>query len=228
MRIAYLHGFLGEPSAWDAVATTRTGSRPALPGHGGIVVEASWDANLAAIGDAVGACDVVVGYSLGARVAAGLVIAGAVPRAVLIGVNPGIDDRERATRRASDAAWAKLAREAGITAFVDAWEAQPLLATQARVAPERRSARRSRRLAHDPEELARSLEVMGLAEMPDYRAAIDDRFALIAGAEDSKYVAIAHTLQAPLELIPEAGHDPTFEQPSALAGAVGRALDRWR
>nr|MDQ3370880.1 2-succinyl-6-hydroxy-2,4-cyclohexadiene-1-carboxylate synthase [Myxococcota bacterium] len=106
--------------------------------------------------------------------------------------------------------------------------AQPLFATQARVAADRLAARRARRLAHDPEQLARSLEVMGLAEMPAYHAAVTpERCALIAGADDPKFLAIARSLAAPLEIIAGAGHDPTLEQPAALAAAIERHLARW-
>lgn len=217
MRVVYLHGFLGSPAIWGTHA---------LPGHGGGPVQASWQANIAAVAAAIGEVDAVVGYSLGARVATGLVVGGFVPRAVLISVNPGIDNTVRPARRASDAAWARLLREHGIAPFLEAWEAQKMFATQRRVDPMRLAARRAQRLALDPEQLARCLEVMGLAEMPDYRSAIDDRFALIAGADDSKYVAFARVLPAPLEVIADAGHDPTFEQPAAVTAAIERALAR--
>lgn len=217
MRVAYLHGFLGSPAIWGSHA---------LPGHGGGPVQATWQANLEAVAAAIGDVDAVVGYSLGARVATGLVVGKLVPRAVLISVNPGIADDERPARRASDAAWAKLLRDHGMARFLDAWEAQPLFATQLGVDGARMAERRVQRMAHDPEQLARSLEVMGLAEMPDYRGAIDERFALIAGAEDPKYVAIARALPAPLEVIARAGHDPTLERPEATAAAIERALAR--
>ncbi|HEX2689383.1 MAG TPA: alpha/beta fold hydrolase [Kofleriaceae bacterium] len=223
MRAVLLHGFAGDPASWDDVAVDA--DRIALPGHlGGAPLERDWGQNLAMIAGQLGRCDVVVGYSLGARVALGLVIGGHVPRGILISVNPGIWDHERAARRAGDAAWAKLARQRGIAAFVEAWQAQPLFATQHRVPADRLAARTARRLALDPEQLARSLEAMGLAEMPDYRAFVDDRVALIAGADDAKYVAIARTLPARLELIADSGHDPLLEQPRALAAAIDRAL----
>ncbi|MGE0551084.1 MAG: alpha/beta fold hydrolase [Kofleriaceae bacterium] len=224
--MAYLHGFLGDAASWDGVVPRDSEHRSiALPGHGGGPVQNSWAANLRAIAGAIGASEVVVGYSLGARVAAGLVVSGHVPRAILISVNPGIDDADRAARRASDAVWAQLIRNRGVREFLTAWEAQPLFASQTRVSEARLAARHARRLQHDPEQLARSLEVMGLAEMPDYRNTItSDRFALIAGADDPKYVAIARTLRAPLEIIAGSGHDPTLEQPDALAAAIDRLL----
>jgi len=228
MRVAYLHGFAGDPAAWDATfaALPRHDARAvALPGHGGGPIPATWDACLAAIAGAIGEVDLVVGYSLGARAALGLAAAGRAPRAILVSVNPGIDDAERAARRASDGAWARLLRERGIDAFLDAWEAQPLFATQARTPPARLATRRARRRALDPEQLAQSLEVMGLGEMPDYRGAVaaarvSSRISLIAGADDPRYVAIARALPAPLAVIPGSGHDPTLEAPARLAEAI--------
>lgn len=218
-----LHGFAGDPASWDDVPIDA--ERAALPGHiGGGPVAGDWSANLAALAARIGRCDAVIGYSLGARVALGLVVGGHARRGVLISGNPGIADAERAARRAGDAAWARLVRERGLAAFLDAWEAQPLFATQQRAPADRLAARRARRLALEPEQLARSLETMGLAEMPDHRPHVDRRFSLIAGAEDAKYVAIARALPAPVELIAGSGHDPLLEQPVALAAAIERAL----
>jgi 2-succinyl-6-hydroxy-2,4-cyclohexadiene-1-carboxylate synthase len=241
MISALIHGFAGTPAAWDEViAAWQHDSTPiaiALPGHGGGAVRDTWQANLDAIaiespgsagarsnanrfGDPINA-DLVVGYSLGARVALGLVASGRIARAILVGVNPGIDDAERPARRASDAVWARMLREQGTSAFADAWSAQPLFASQARVSPERLAARRTCRVALEAEQLARSLEAMGLAEMPDYRGAITaDRVALVAGADDAKYVAIARQFSVSVVTVPGSGHDPTLEQPEALARLI--------
>jgi 2-succinyl-6-hydroxy-2,4-cyclohexadiene-1-carboxylate synthase len=224
VRIAYLHGFAGAPASWEATLAAlpdHDARALALPGHGGGPVPATWDDCLAAIAGAIGDVELVVGYSLGARAALGLLATGRAPRAILVSVNPGLGDAERAARRAGDAAWARMLRERGIAAFAGAWEAQPLFATQARTSPERLAERRARRLALDPEQLARSLEVMGLAAMPDYRGAVTAaRASLIAGADDPKYVAIARAHAAPLAVIAGSGHDPTLEQPARLADAI--------
>jgi len=236
MRCALLHGFGGDPAAWeDVISAWQLPESPitiALPGHGGGPVQPTWDANLAAVARMVSGCEAVVGYSLGARVALGLVANGLVAHGVLIGVNPGVPDAEREQRRQFDAAWARLLRTEGIAAFHDAWIAQPLFATQARAPADRRAARRARRLALDPEQLARSLEVMGVAAMPDYWPAISahrDRIALLAGADDAKYVALSASLPAAFfETIPKSGHDPTLENPRGLAIAIERAVQRLR
>lgn len=224
MRVAFLHGFAGTPEVWADVDAGADAHAIALPGHGEDPVQPTWDANLAVVAARIGDADAVVGYSLGARVALGLVATGRARRAVLISVNPGLDDAARPARRVVDAAWAAMLRERGLAAFVAAWEAQPLFATQARVDEARRAARRARRLALDPEQLARSLEVMGLAEMPDYRAAIDERVALIAGADDPKYVQLAAPYAVPRVILPGCGHDPTLEQPAALGRAIASCL----
>jgi len=223
VRRAFLHGFAGDPATWAGIARADGDDVcVALPGHGPIPVQPSWDSNRDAVRDAIGRCDVVIGYSLGARVALGLVVAGCVPRAILISVNPGISDVEARDRRERDAAWAAILRHRGIAAFVDDWEKQPLFATQAaRVPPERLAARRERRLALDPEQLAQCLETMGLAAMPDYRADFPaDRCRLICGADDAKFLAAARDTNAPLDVIANCGHDPTLEQPERLAALL--------
>ena len=223
MTIALLHGFAGDVHAWDAVPIPG-GRAIALPGHHAPIGD-SWDANLARVADQLDGTELVVGYSLGARIALGLVATGRCGRAVLIGVNPGLaDPAARAPRAANDATWAAMLRTRGIDTFLVAWQAQPLFASQARF-PDRVAARHARRLDLDPELLARALETMGLAAMPDYRAAIDDRVELVAGTLDGKYLAIHAGLPARSHVIADSGHDPTLEQPAALAGLLA-ALTR--
>lgn len=234
MRCALLHGFAGTPAAWDQVIDAWQLPTPplavALPGHGGGPVLPTWDDNLAAVAHAIAGYDVVVGYSLGARVALGLVASGLATFGVLIGVNPGIQDGERAARREFDAAWARMLRTEGVAVFHEAWIAQPLFATQQRAPADKLAERKARRLALDPEQLAKSLEVMGLAGMPDYWPAVSahrDRIALLAGADDAKYVALSASLpSAGFETIPNSGHDPTLENPRELAAAIARAVGK--
>jgi len=236
MRCALLHGFAGDPAAWDEVidawSLREAPIAVALPGHGGGPVLDTWEDNLNVLAGAVSGCEVVVGYSLGARVALGLVAGGRAAHGVLIGVNPGISDSEREQRREFDAAWTRLLRSSGVEAFHDAWMQQALFATQSRVHPDKLEVRRKRRLGLDAEQLARSLDVMGVANMPDYWSAIPahrDRIALIAGADDPKYVAISSGLPcASFETIPNSGHDPTLEQPRELAAAIARAIEKLR
>lgn len=207
MRVTLLHGFAGTPDAWADVPFA--GDAVPLPGHGAPMHD-TWDACIASMGQH----ELVVGYSLGARVALGMFARGQAQRVILIGCNPGICD-DRPARRMGDARWARMLREKGIAMFADAWAQQPLFDTQRRF-PERMAARRERRLQLDPEGLARSLEVMGLAEMPDLSAHVQN---LVAGALDAKYIALA---TQPITLIPDSGHDPTLEQPQLLADQLSK------
>lgn len=236
MRCGLLHGFAGTPAAWDEVIDAwvlrEAPIAIALPGHGGGPVLDTWEDNLNAVAGALAGCDAVVGYSLGARVALGLIATGRIAHAVLIGVNPGISDHDREQRREFDAAWTRLLRGDGMEAFHDAWMQQALFATQSRVDVAKLERRRAQRMKLAPEQLARSLEVMGIANMPDYWNAIPahrDRIALLAGADDAKYVAISAGLPAAsFETIASCGHDPTLEQPRELAAAIARAVGRLR
>jgi 2-succinyl-6-hydroxy-2,4-cyclohexadiene-1-carboxylate synthase len=245
MSCVLLHGFTGTPAAWDDVISG-LGLRSALlalplPGHAGAdanPVAAGWDANLdaiaAAIRDRRAANLPLVGYSLGARVALGLVARGLVaPTApvVLVGVHPGLTDATaRAARRAHDAAWIDRLTTDGIAAFADAWELQPILAAP-RASPGARARRAAARRAHDPFSLAASLAHMGLAEMPDYLPAIRahaPQLRLVVGADDAKFLPIARSLAATtgvtLAVVDESGHDPTLEAPVALAAVIRDAL----
>ena len=225
MRVAYIHGFAGTPDAWSDVGVEGIDATYiALTGHGDEPVRDTWSENIDVIGKLIAEVDVVVGYSLGARVALALVAEWRVPKAVLISVNPGIEDEAREARRVVDAAWVSMLRERGMEAFLPAWEAQPLFQTQVRVPDAKREARRAKRMTLDAEQLARSLEVMGLAEMPDYRPAIDRRVALINGADDTKYLSISAGYDVYREIVADAGHDPLFEQPAALAKAIASCL----
>jgi len=64
MRAALLHGFAGDPSVWaDVIAAWQLPHPPrtlALPGHGAVHVQPTWDDNLAAVAGELGDCDVVI------------------------------------------------------------------------------------------------------------------------------------------------------------------------
>jgi 2-succinyl-6-hydroxy-2,4-cyclohexadiene-1-carboxylate synthase len=170
----------------------------------------------------------LAGYSLGARLALGIAVRHPerVARLTLVGVHPGLaSEAERDERRRSDRRWIELLETCGIDAFVDAWSAQPLFATERRLPDASRAARRKVRLAHDPKELARSLRIVGLAEMPDFRPHLGEIHApvtLVAGELDEKFSALAGELSgllpsARLVLAPEAGHDLLLERPDLVA-----------
>ena len=176
----------------------------------------------------------LVGYSLGARVALGLLAAhpSLVASATLVSVNPGLEyDTQRRTRRVSDCCWSDLLRSSGIEAFVRAWERLPLFATQRRLADPVTQQQRILRLGHNAEALASALEGMGLGQMPNLGPTLAETsipVQLVVGELDRKFVALAlrATSQSPrirLRVLPRCGHNPLLEAPAELA----RLLTRW-
>lgn len=236
MELVALHGFANTVAQWDAVAAALPDHMQlrtiALPGHvDGVPLGATWDATIAQLATLVQPegqrpARLCIGYSLGARLALGLVAAGHVEHAVLVSVNPGLQlAAQRNMRRAVDVEWATLLRTQGTAAFAQAWQAQALFASQRQVSSELRSARATQRLRHNPVDLADAMDVMGLAAMPNYRAVIaaqPRRLHLVVGELDVKFVALAQQLttahpDVTCTTIPGCGHDPTLEAPTVLA-----------
>ncbi len=218
-KLYLLHGFAGTPAAWDDVIAAWTAR--AIPEAIAVPDASSWDDAIDRLAAQVGGSP-VVGYSMGARLALGLLARGAIPRALLVSVNPGLAAEDRPARRADDARWAALLRTQGIAAFDAAWTAQPLFASALDADPARRARRRAARLALDPERLARCLETLGLGEMPDLRGALDARAHLVVGDLDTKFVTYARAACPPatMEICTQVGHDPTLEAPEFLARIV--------
>ena len=233
-----LHGFTGSGRSWDelvaaASAAGFTAIAPDLPGHGGT---ASWAAratvertadDLAALLRALGHERAhVVGYSMGARIALGLAIAhpACVARLVLEAASAGIVDAgERSARRASDEQRARDLERDGIVRFVDAWEAMPVLAGEARLAAGARASLRAIRLGHDPAGLATSLRGAGHGAMEPIHVrlgAISSPTLVIVGgddpARDRAAAVAAGIIGARLAVIDGVGHAPHLEAPAAF------------
>jgi 2-succinyl-6-hydroxy-2,4-cyclohexadiene-1-carboxylate synthase len=231
-----LHGFTGSPRSWDPVIARATLDqaplRPALLGH-----RSDWrELEVASFADEVRRLSALAS-SLGARLAAGMLAAAPdlFDAAVLIGLHPGLADEEaRRERREADAARAYALRTRGVAAFVSDWEKQPLFGTQAGLCAETREQQRRIRLQHDPEGLARSLEVLGLGAMPFYGRVLSKTtvpVTLMAGSLDTKFRDLATDLagrSAQVESISVegAGHNLLLEAREAVAEALRRAETR--
>lgn len=241
-----LHGFMGSSRSWERVVPAGDRSddavAPSLMGHG-----RDWQRSrvgsfeeevtrLLAIARTWAGPRYVCGYSMGARVALGML--SEEPElfdgAVLIGVHPGLDDaRARAERRAIDAARARVLRSDGLVAFVDTWESQPLFASQRKLSPEVLAQQRAIRLDHDPEGLAASLEVLGLGEMPSHAAAFTSLaipVTLMAGGLDTKFATIVQHLSSgahPAHLVDGVGHNVLLEAPRVVATALRNMEQRF-
>lgn len=229
-RVLLLHGFTGDGRDWslwpaDAPAAIAID----LPGHGGSPdpTEDFGDEILRLLQAIPPSVDQVVGYSLGGRIALSLIEADPdrFRTATILSAHPGLTDAEqRELRRQADQRWIALLRSHGIRAFVDAWERQPLFATQTTLAPALLAEQRARRLAQRAEGLASNLACLGLAEMPETWSALrrwPGRLRWLVGARDDRFAAIASRLQRQraetlLTRVPAAGHNLLLEAPSAM------------
>lgn len=233
--VVLLHGFLGSPQSWDPVISHRMSQSRvmavALPGHrGGAPVASDFRGVVRQVAAGLEAAGLppahIVGYSLGARLGLGLAVEAPerVAALTLVGLNPGLDAEAARARRVEDEGWASMLETGSLEAFVAAWERLPLWASQARLGPELRAARRAARCSHEPRELARCLRAAGLGAMPDHRgdfAGLQVPVTLVAGGLDDKFVAIARALvrrrpSTRLVVVEGVGHDVGLEAPAAL------------
>jgi 2-succinyl-6-hydroxy-2,4-cyclohexadiene-1-carboxylate synthase len=235
-----LHGFGQTAEAWAPVlaALPRPVATVALtlPGHAEAPpVGPDFDAVVDQLAAALAALSPgplpVMGYSLGGRLALGLVVRhpARVARAVVVGAHPGLEDASaRAQRAEDDEVWAQRLSAEGPAAFFAAWTAQPLFASQARLSPARLAPRQAARQAHAPEPLAEALRRLSLARMPTWTGALAHSpipLTYVVGAEDAKFMAVAAALQRArpdlaLRIVPGVGHDVGLEAPEVLAALL--------
>lgn len=180
----------------------------------------------------------LVGYSLGARVALHLALdhPERVAGLALVGGTPGIaDPSQRAARAAEDRAQAAALLETGAAAFLAAWQRRPLIATQSRAAPAHRRRMSRWRAAAGARGLALALAELSPGLLPprwDDLPRLRPPLLLVTGAEDEKFSAIAREVRARLPLaehrvVPGAGHGPHLERPGETAALVRQFGSRW-
>lgn len=254
--LVLIHGFTGAPESWaevldhlrddDARAASPSSTAhfaPAALGHDGTSGPAGIDSFADEVDRLAGevrgrdlAGSHVVGYSMGGRLALGLLVRH--PRvfaaATLIGTSPGLADPvEREARAERDEGWARLLETDGVPTFVAAWEALPLFGSQAALPADAAERQRRIRLSHDPRGLARSLRMIGLAAMPDYRPSlggIEVPVRLVAGERDAKFRALASEMaerlpRASLVTVEGAGHNIVLERPDRVARLLSEEME---
>lgn len=194
MVITCLHGFLGNPRDWDFLRDVgfeiETPPLDAIPDRG----------------------DILLGYSLGGRLALQALLAGAdYKRAILVSTGLGIeDDSARAARRASDETWAQRFETEDFETVMADWDAQPVLAGPS--LPRRRE-------DFDPRAL-REWSSAALAPVASRLHELTIPTLWIAGARDSKYVAEAHRgaslARGEVAIVEDAGHRVPWECTAAF------------
>lgn len=228
--VIFVPGFMQHGNAWEPVAELvaerYTCAWLDFRTH-------SFEARLGELRDAAAPGTVLVGYSMGGRLALHLAVREPERFAglVTVGASPGIDDpAERERRRLADeelAAWMEFST---IEEVVARWERMPVFEGQPEELVE---AQRPGRLDHEPRLLANLLRSVGQGVLPD----VFDRLPrleipvlALAGERDERYVSAARriALLAPRgDALPVmgAGHAAHLERPDAVAGLVLEFLD---
>jgi 2-succinyl-6-hydroxy-2,4-cyclohexadiene-1-carboxylate synthase len=219
-EVVFLPGFMQHADSWSPIAAA-VGERYPVT----VVDFETWtfEERLAEIRAAAGPDSVVVGYSMGGRLALHAAVGSAL---VVIGASAGIDDvEERRRRRAADEELAAWIEDQSIAEVVDRWERNPVFASQSAAVV---AAQRAGRLDHDPVELARLLRSAGqgaLEPVWDRLRALDVPLLALAGENDSTYTAAAERLASLVPrgrsgVIAGAGHAAHLEQPEAVRDAI--------
>ena len=228
--LVLLPGFMQRGDAWGAVAE-RLGARyPSTPLD---FTSHSFRGRLAEIEAAAGEGAVLVGYSLGGRLAlhAALRAPHRYAALVLVGASAGIEaGGERRARRMADESLAAWIERHAIEAVVERWERRPVFASQP---PEVVAAQRRGRLSHEPAQLAALLRSAGQgATAPVWERLAELALPVLAltGALDEPYTAAAARMAAALprgaaRSIEGAGHAPQLERPARVADALLEFLD---
>lgn len=201
MRLTALHGFLGLGSDWDFLSDAGfdvvTPPLDAIPSSG----------------------DVLLGYSMGGRLALHALLGGAhYERAIFVSTGLGLE-HGREERAAADERWAQRFERDDWASLMRDWNAQPVFGGHAVARDER---------DYDRAALARALREWSPGVLPPVAARLHELTIptlWIAGARDAKYVAEAErgaALAASGErvIIDGAGHRVPWEAPEAFIAVL--------
>ena len=233
--IALLHGFTQTAACWgpfaDELSTTHSLVAIDLPGHGGsgeVRADLSQTTELVASSIDRG---IVIGYSLGGRVALHLALGHPqlVERLVIIGATGGLDsEEERRQRRVADESLADHLEDIGVDAFLDEWLSQPMFASLTA-----QQSFRELRATNAAAGLASSLRLCGTGTQESLWSRLGELtmpVLVIAGANDEKFTHLGHRLvesigtNASIQLIDNAGHSAQLENPEGTAAAITKWL----
>jgi 2-succinyl-6-hydroxy-2,4-cyclohexadiene-1-carboxylate synthase len=226
--VLFIPGFMQRGDAWRPVAELLPERYPSeLLDH----AEHSFEGRMREISES--GANVLVGYSLGGRLALGAALHSpdSITAVVLVGSTAGIDEGPmRAQRAEADEKLASWMEAMPIEDIVALWERQPLFADQSESLVE---AQRPGRLSHDPRDLALVLRTAGQGaldpvwhELPELELPL----LAIAGARDEGYCAAARRIartapKASAAIVEDAGHAAHLQRPDEVARLIADFLD---
>jgi 2-succinyl-6-hydroxy-2,4-cyclohexadiene-1-carboxylate synthase len=227
-RMIFLHGFLGSGSDWLPIARQLEKEYCCilvdLPGHGDTPISAEGnpdmffietvDALAAELRRTVSSPCLLVGYSMGGRIALGMLLRhpDLFEKAILVSASPGLrTEEELVARRESDEGIARKI-ERNFDGFIQAWYDQPLFATL-KIHPLFHEIERERKI-NNPGNLASALRLLGTGQQPSFWDELPANrvpIQFFAGEKDLKFVEIGRQMvnlspEFKLEIFPGCGH----------------------
>ena len=173
--------------------------------------------------------EIVLGYSMGARLALQAVLQypSIWKGLILISGTAGLQEG-RSKRQAWDQALADRLQTSTRTDFWQYWSQVPIIQSQSRIEEEFRIQREKRRQKTDLNSLAASVLGFGAGIMPSVWHRLHEvrvPVLLIVGEEDQKYQVLAKKLDkefldSQLHVVANAGHAPHMEQPTMVANII--------
>jgi len=244
----FLHGFMGSSADWKnlvaAIEDRAFCIAVDLPGHGASLeltpdaytMQGAARSVIRTLDKLEEECPVIVGYSMGGRLA--LYLALRYPERcaglLLESASPGLEsESERTARRAADDEKAKRLESGDFDAYLLDWYRQPLFESLAKDEGLLRQTIAARR-HNDPVELARSLRGMGTGRQPSLWAELEELGVpalAVAGELDGKYVGISSRMASVSQrvetvVIPGVGHNVHAEAPARYIALLRRYLYR--
>jgi 2-succinyl-6-hydroxy-2,4-cyclohexadiene-1-carboxylate synthase len=226
--VLFIPGFMQRGDAWRPVAELLPERYPStMLDHS----EHSFKGRMREIEQA--GADVLVGYSLGGRLAlrAALRAPDSFRAVVLVGATAGIEEGPlRVARAEADEKLASWMEAMPMEDIVGLWERQPLFADQADALVEEQ---RPGRMSQDPRSLALLLRTAGqgvLEPVWHELRSLELPLLAIAGARDDGYTRAAKRIAstAPngrLAIVENAGHAAHLQRPDEVAGLLTEFLD---
>ena len=244
--IIFFHGFLGSGLDWEEIIVRLSYDYYCLaidlPGHGktrvhGSTTAYSMDSFVSSFTKFVKNSNFInpslVGYSMGGRFAMFLTISvkNLWSAAILESATPGLrNDKQRIERQTKDNKIAVRLEKEKLEDFLTDWYKQPLFKTLGK--SKNFDSIFKRRLENNPEELAKSLRMMGVGVQPSLWEAcrtIKIPILLLAGEFDRKFSNIKRDMKSAnsdfnVRIIPNAGHNVHAEEPDEFYKQIYKYL----
>jgi 2-succinyl-6-hydroxy-2,4-cyclohexadiene-1-carboxylate synthase len=220
-EVVFLPGFMQHADTWSPIAAA-VGERYPVR----LLEFGTWtfEERIGEIRSAEGA--VLVGYSMGGRLALHAALRGAFAGLVVVGASAGIADAdERRRRRAADLELADWISSHSIEEVVARWERNPVFSSQPAGLVD---GQRAGRLDHSPADLARLLRSAGQGALDpvwDRLGSLRMPVLALAGEGDGTYRGAAERIaslvpRGSARVIPGAGHAAHLEAPDAVSDAI--------